>query len=46
MVHHEGRPDLFKGAAVKYRENELRDIFKDDKRTVFVFADEKNKVLG
>ncbi len=46
MVHHEGRPDLFKGPAVKYEENELRDIFKDDKRPVFVFADEKDKVLG
>ena len=43
MVHHEGRPD---GPAVKYRENELRDIFKDDKRPVFVFADEKDEVLG
>ena len=37
MVHHNGRPDLFKGPATKYTAEELRTIFADDNRPVFVF---------
>lgn len=46
MVHHNGRPDLFKGPATKYNAEELRDIIKDDKRPVFVCVDDAGKVLG
>jgi hypothetical protein len=29
MVHHKGRPDLFKAGAVKYREEELKELLKE-----------------
>ena len=36
MVHHLGRPDIFKGPATKYTENELISIIADEKTPVFV----------
>ena len=36
MVHHNGRPDLFKGPTTKYSEKELEELFMDDARPVFV----------
>ena len=44
-VHHDGRPDLFK-LATKYTEDELKDIFKNDDKPVFVCEDDEGKVLG
>lgn len=44
-VHHEGRPDLFKGNAKKYTDTELLDIINDDKKPIFV-ATEGDNVLG
>ena len=46
MVHHNGRPDLFKGPATKYTETELRAIFQDPKTPVFVCADDADNVRG
>lgn len=46
MVHHNGRPDLFKADVKKYSDAELADILEDEKRPVFVCVDEKNTVLG
>lgn len=46
MVHHNGRPDLFKGPATKYNAEELKAILSDDETPVFVCADEENRVLG
>ena len=46
MVHHNGRPDIFKGPATKYNAAELEEIIADDETPVFVFADENDKVLG
>lgn len=46
MVHHKGRPDLFKGNSRKYTDEELIGIIQDEIRPVFVAADEKNLVLG
>ena len=46
MVHHEGRPDLFKGPATKYNAEELEEIFKDDRTPVFVCVNEDGMVLG
>ena len=47
MVHHNGRPDLFKGPATKYSEAELADILRDDRTPVFVLTDDTDrKVLG
>lgn len=45
MVHHNGRPDLFKGPATKYDAKELRQILTDDETPVFVCV-EGERVLG
>ena len=39
MVHHKGRPDLFKGPATKYTETQLREILRDETTPVFVLAE-------
>ncbi len=46
MVHHNGRPDLFKAGAKKYTDGELKAILKDDTRPIFVGVDEAGTVLG
>ena len=46
MVHHNGRPDIFKGPATKYSEEELKDLIKDDSSPIFVCVDKQNHVLG
>ena len=46
MVHHIGRPDLFKYKAFKYDNEELGKLLQDDSRPVFVGVDEKDQVLG
>ena len=46
MVHHNGRPDLFKGPATKYNAKELEVIFSNNETPVFVCVDEKGVVLG
>ena len=38
-VHHEGRPDLFKGGTKKYTDDELYDIICDDERPIFVYEE-------
>ena len=46
MVHHTGRPDIFKGPATKYNEKQLEMIIKDDTTPVFVCVDENDRVIG
>ena len=46
MVHHRGRPDLFKGPATKYNAAERRDLLPREETPVFVCADEAGRVLG
>ena len=46
MVHHNGRPDLFKGPTTKYTEAELKAILSDDETPVFVCVDDAGRVLG
>lgn len=46
MVHHNGRPDLFKGPATKYNAGELKRILTDDESPVFVCTDDEGLVLG
>lgn len=45
-VHSSGRPDLFKAGAVKYTDEQILDIIKDDLKPVFVARDEQENVLG
>ncbi len=46
MVHHNGRPDLFKGPTTKYTEEELAAILSSDDTPVFVGVDDSGRVLG
>ena len=46
MVHHNGRPDIFKGPATKYDEEELRAVIHNEETPVFVCTDENNIPLG
>ena len=46
MVHHEGRPDLFKPNTKTYTDEELLQILADDERPIFVAQDEAGEVLG
>ena len=46
MVHHNGRPDLFKGPTTKYTWAELEQILQNDDTPVFVCADGDGRVLG
>ena len=46
MVHHNGRPDLFKSNAKKYTDEELVLLIEDDNKPIFVAVDEAENVLG
>lgn len=48
MVHHAGRPDLFKGGegTKKYTDEELGGIIRDDSRPIFVCVDDAENVVG
>ena len=46
MVHHIGRPDLFKGPATKYNAEELEKIIACDDTPVFICTDESGFVYG
>ena len=46
MVHHNGRPDIFKGPATKYNEEQLKSVLACENTPVFVYTDENDIVLG
>ena len=46
MVHHNGRPDLFKGPATKYSAEELREILAREETPVFVCTESSGRILG
>lgn len=46
LVHHRGRPDLFRYGTRKYTDEELRALLKDQGRPIFVAVDEEDRVLG
>ena len=46
MVHHQGRPDLFRAGKKKYTDTQLRKLIHDDSRPIFVAVDEQERVLG
>lgn len=45
-VHHDGRPDIFKGGCKKYSDSELEVIIEDDERPILVAVDEDERVIG
>ena len=46
MIHHNGRPDLFRGPATKYTAEELEEIFADPLKRVFVYTDKDDIPVG
>lgn len=46
MVHHNGRPDLFKAGEKKYKDEELKAIIADDETPIFVAEKEDGDVAG
>ena len=46
LVHHNARPDLFRGPTTKYDADGLRRLLADPLRPVFVCADDDGVVLG
>ena len=46
MVHHNGRPDLFKANVKKYTDEELEEIIEDNNKPIFVAVDDNEEVLG
>ncbi len=45
LVHHKGRPDIFK-VGRKYSTEELKELLKDESRPILVSTDEKDEVMG
>jgi ribosomal protein S18 acetylase RimI-like enzyme len=43
MVHHNGRPDLFKAGAKKYTDEQLAELIQDDTKPIFVCVDETRR---
>lgn len=46
MVHHNGRPDLFKANCRKYTDEQLIEMIHDDSKPIFVAEDEAGVVEG
>ena len=46
MVHHLGRPDLFRRGGKKYTDEQLRALIHDDSRPIFVALDGAGTVQG
>lgn len=45
-LHHNGRPDIFKGNTKKYTDMELEALICDDSRPIFVGLDADGNLLG
>ena len=45
-VHHQVRPDIFKGSGGKYSKEELEQLMAKDKTQIFVYENEDGQVLG
>ena len=45
LVHHKGRPDIFK-VGRKYSNEELKVLLKDESRPILVCVDENDEVMG
>ncbi|MBQ6626317.1 MAG: GNAT family N-acetyltransferase [Ruminococcus sp.] len=45
LVHHNGRPDIFK-IGTKYSKEELKDLLSDESRPILVCTNESDEVIG
>ncbi len=46
LIHHKGRPDIFKSGMTKYNGEELKNLLVDDLRPIFVAVDNCDKAVG
>lgn len=46
LVHHVGRPDIFKEKGQKYTDEELAELIKNTVNPIFVCEDENGKIIG
>lgn len=46
MVHHKGRPDLFKPGKSKYTDEELKDLLQDGSRPILAAVDDNDCMQG
>lgn len=46
LVHHKGRPDLFKYGERKYTNEQLKEIIHDENRPILAAVDEQDNVVG
>ena len=46
MVHHKGRPDLFKAGKSKYTDEELKVLLRDASRPILAAVDENDCMQG
>lgn len=46
LVHHNGRPDIFKEKGQKYTDEELEELIGKLEDPIFVYVDENENVLG
>jgi len=46
LVHHIGRPDLFKYGARKYTDEQLAEIINDETRPILIAADDSDTAVG
>ena len=45
-VHHQARPDIFKGSGGKYSEEELEKLMTQEQTPIFVYENEGGQILG
>lgn len=45
-VHHQARPDIFKGSGGKYSEKELEKLMEQEQTPIFVYENEDGQILG
>ena len=46
MVHHKGRPDLFKPVKSKYTDEEMKDLLQDSNRPILAAVDDNDCMQG
>ena len=46
LVHHKGRPDLFKYGAKKYTDAQLLEMIRNDSTPIFTAVDKQGRVMG
>ena len=46
LIHHNGRPDIFKRSKQKYSAEQLKEMLRDDDKPIFVAVDDNDEAVG